>query len=368
MSFKGFLKGNTTVTLKLGPFLDSTDGTTAETALTVSQADVRLSKNGGDFAQKNDTNTATHDELGYYDCQINTTDTNTYGILRVVVAESGALVVDQSYAVLPEPLFASFFPSASGDPLPVFGILDWGTAQASASGTLVHRPGLNLANDIPNGAAEHIYSGTGAGQTRIVYDFVNATDTASISPDWTTTPSTDSLYVTFGAPPAPTNSAAIPAVNTTHAAGTAWGSGAITAASIASDAITAAKIAADAITAAKIATGAIDADAIAADAVTEIQSGLATAAALATVDAIADTLALGIIIGSAVTGTLSTTQATSDLTGYADNQLIGRVIIWTSGACDGEATDITGYASTGGLLTFTALTTAPANGDTFKIV
>lgn len=45
-----------------------------------------------------------------------------------------------------------------------------------------------------------------------------------------------------------------PEVNTTHAAGTAWGSGAITAASIASDAITAAKIAADAITAAKVAS------------------------------------------------------------------------------------------------------------------
>jgi len=57
-----------------------------------------------------------------------------------------------------------------------------------------------------------------------------------------------------------------PEVNTTHAAGTAWGSGAITAASIAANAITAAKIAADA----------IDADAIAADAVTEIQSGLST--------------------------------------------------------------------------------------------
>lgn len=91
-----------------------------------------------------------------------------------------------------------------------------------------------------------------------------------------------------------------PEVNTSHAAGTAWGSGAITAASIAtgaidadaiadnaidagaiaSDAITAAKIATGAITSAKfaagaidaaaVATGAIDADALAADAVTEI--------------------------------------------------------------------------------------------------
>jgi hypothetical protein len=79
-------------------------------------------------------------------------------------------------------------------------------------------------------------------------------------------------------------------------------------------------------------------------------------------------MASGIITGAAATGTLSTTQATSDLTGYADDQLIGRVIIWTSGAADGEATDITDYASASGLLTFTALTTAPGNGDTFKIV
>ena len=94
----------------------------------------------------------------------------------------------------------------------------------------------------------------------------------------------------------------------------------------------------------------------------------ATAANLATVDAIVDNLNLGIIYGAAATGTLSTTQATSDLTGYANDQLIGRVIIFTSGDAEGEATDITDYASASGLLTFTALTTAPADGDTFKIV
>jgi hypothetical protein len=141
-----------------------------------------------------------------------------------------------------------------------------------------------------------------------------------------------------------------PEVNATHAGGVAWGSGAITAASIANDAITAAKIAdgaidagalaadcitaakiatgaidadaiadgaidagalaADCITAAKIATGAIDADAIAdgaidagalaadcitaaklaADVTTELQSGLATAAALTTVENKIDTI------------------------------------------------------------------------------
>ena len=80
------------------------------------------------------------------------------------------------------------------------------------------------------------------------------------------------------------------------------------------------------------------------------------------------TMESGIIEGAAATGTLSTTVATTDLTGYADDQLIGRVIVWTSGACEGEATRISDYANTNGQMTFTALTTAPANGDTFKLV
>lgn len=82
-----------------------------------------------------------------------------------------------------------------------------------------------------------------------------------------------------------------PEVNTSHAAGTAWGSGAITAASIASDAITAAKIAdgaidataiaTGAITAAKFAAGAIDAAAIATDAIGAAEISAAAGSKLA---------------------------------------------------------------------------------------
>lgn len=65
---------------------------------------------------------------------------------------------------------------------------------------------------------------------------------------------------------------------------------AIDAGAIATGAITAAKFAAGAIDAAAIATNAIDADALAADVTTELQSGLATAAALATVQADTDNI------------------------------------------------------------------------------
>lgn len=104
-----WLKQSTAVTIKLGPFVDSTDGNTDETALTISQADVRLSKNGGDFAQKSDTTAATHDELGYYDVPLNTIDTNTLGSLLVAVHETGALPVWQNFMVVPANVWDSLF-------------------------------------------------------------------------------------------------------------------------------------------------------------------------------------------------------------------------------------------------------------------
>ena len=94
------LKKSTAATIKLGPFIDDTDGKTAETGLTIAQADVRLSKNGGDFAQTNNTAGATYDENGYYDIPLNATDTGTLGRLRVAVSKSGALPVWQDFLVV----------------------------------------------------------------------------------------------------------------------------------------------------------------------------------------------------------------------------------------------------------------------------
>ena len=46
-----YLRQSTAQTVRFGPFLDSTDGVTAETALTIAQADMQLSKDGGAFSQ-----------------------------------------------------------------------------------------------------------------------------------------------------------------------------------------------------------------------------------------------------------------------------------------------------------------------------
>jgi len=94
------LKQSTAATIVLGPFVDNTDGYTPETALTISQADIRLSKNGGAFAQTNNAAGATHMENGNYSVPLDATDTNTIGRLRVAVYESGALSVWRDFEVL----------------------------------------------------------------------------------------------------------------------------------------------------------------------------------------------------------------------------------------------------------------------------
>jgi len=96
-----WLKQSTAVEIGIGPFVDSTDGFTAETALSITQPDIRLKKNGGAWAQKNAAQTLAHEENGWYEIALDTTDTNTLGILIVAITKSGALPVWKEYLVVP---------------------------------------------------------------------------------------------------------------------------------------------------------------------------------------------------------------------------------------------------------------------------
>lgn len=102
MGFCGELRANTAVDVLIGPFVDDTDGKTAETGLTLSQADIKLSKLGQALAQKNDDTAAAADANGYYNCELDATDTNTEGTLTLIVHESGALPVRHDFMVLAE--------------------------------------------------------------------------------------------------------------------------------------------------------------------------------------------------------------------------------------------------------------------------
>jgi len=95
-----YLKQSTAVTIKLGIFVDSTDGITPEESLTINQSNILLSKNSGALTQKNESSASAHDSSGYYDCDLDTTDTATAGRLQVVCNISGALPVYHEFTVL----------------------------------------------------------------------------------------------------------------------------------------------------------------------------------------------------------------------------------------------------------------------------
>lgn len=159
-----YLRQSTTQTVRFGPFLDSTDGVTAETALTIAQADMQLSKDGGAFAQKNAAGNATHDQSGWYSTSFNTTDTNTVGELILDVQVSGALAVWLRYWVLEEAIYDSLFgASAAGfDGNQRVDVGEWlGTAVTSGTGG--PDVNVNAISDDTTAAqnAEAFFDGTG---------------------------------------------------------------------------------------------------------------------------------------------------------------------------------------------------------------
>lgn len=73
--------------------------------------------------------------------------------------------------------------------------------------------------------------------------------------------------------------------------------------------------------------------------------------------------------GAAVTGTLNSTQATTNITGAVEDYYVGWELRVTSGARSGERSVITDFNVTNGKLTFSpALTGAMANGNTFTLI
>lgn len=99
------LRQSTSQVIRFGPFVDSTDGVTPETGLTIAQADMQLSKDGSAFAQKNAVGNATHDVDGWYTTTLDATDTNTTAELILQVNVAGALPVWVSYDVVTQSFY-----------------------------------------------------------------------------------------------------------------------------------------------------------------------------------------------------------------------------------------------------------------------
>jgi hypothetical protein len=217
MAFCGYLRQSTATTLVIGPFLDDTDGKTPETLLTINQSEVLLWKEGGTtFAQKNESTAATHRSSGLYTTPINTTDTNTAGMLVVSVTKTGALPIKQEYQILPALVYDQRFSLNAGA---LNGVVAYGTAQFATATTIQLAATEVNADDTLIGCVVGAYGATqGYWQFRAITDYVLSTDTATVD-GWTVTPSGTITYVVYAAAPGSTSSP-IPA-NTVQIAGTA---------------------------------------------------------------------------------------------------------------------------------------------------
>ena len=100
------LKQSTTVTIRIGPFLDAGDGVTEEVGL--GSMGVEVSKNHGAFAARNSATATAHDAEGWYSCELDATDTNTLGPLIVKAHASAThLPVWREFVVVPAMIYDS---------------------------------------------------------------------------------------------------------------------------------------------------------------------------------------------------------------------------------------------------------------------
>jgi hypothetical protein len=94
--------------IPLGYFVDSTDGNTEETGLTIANTDIKLWKMGATSLANKNSGGGTHISNGIYYCVLDATDTNTLGAMVVFVHVAGALAVRVECEVLAANVYDSW--------------------------------------------------------------------------------------------------------------------------------------------------------------------------------------------------------------------------------------------------------------------
>jgi hypothetical protein len=140
----GLLKQSTAAHILFGPFVDKTNGVDLEVAAGIitsidhATTGIFLSKNGGAAAIRHQNVTASVlDAYGYYQVHLDTTDTDTVGRLKVIMAEAATfLPVGDDFTVLPANVYDSLMGTDTLD-VQVTGIgADVITAAAIANGAI----------------------------------------------------------------------------------------------------------------------------------------------------------------------------------------------------------------------------------------
>lgn len=124
----------------LGRFLDSTDGDTEETGLTIANTDIKLWKSGATTLASKNSGGATHIANGVYYATLDATDTNTYGPMKVLVHVSGALDIELPCMVMNADAYDALL-AANGTGNIESNVVEWaGTATTLGNGA----PDVNI--------------------------------------------------------------------------------------------------------------------------------------------------------------------------------------------------------------------------------
>ena len=420
------LKQSTAVTFRIGPFLDKDDGVTEETALSLVATDVQISKNGAAYSNKNSATAPSHDSDGWYSCVFDTTDTNTLGYFAYKVHDNTTHlpVWDDKIMVVPANVYDSLVggsdvldanvtqwlgtaaatPTTAG--VPEVDATHWAGTATTISATSA-KPEVDVASVHDDAtAASNLesacdnYSATrGLAGTALPAAAADAagglpisdaggldmdsikTDTAAILVDTGTTldGKIDTIDTNVDAILVDTGTTLDGKINTID---TVVDTILVDTADMQPKLGTpAADISAD-IAAVKTDTGNIETDTQ--DIQTRLPAALVGGRMDSDVEAInndtdaADNLAASakqITPGTVDTATNGHTPTTTefqadDITEATDDHYNGRTVIFTSGVLLDQMTDITDYTNVGGIgqFTVTAMTEAPSNNDTFRII
>lgn len=378
-----YLKQSTQIRVRVGPFVDATDGVTPETGITLGAAD-QAEALKADGAATVDISGATWAAVtgadGWYDLTLTTSHTDTVGELLVVVQDSSVcLGVHRTFQVVEEAIYDAYFGSGAT------GLLPANVTQISGDSTAAD----NLEAD---------YDGTGYNKANSTIGTTTTnTDMRGTDSAYTGTPPTAAAIAdqvwdeataghttagTFGEQVKTDIDAILADTAEIGAAGAgltgvpwnaAWD------AEVESE-VTDALNAYDPPTKAEIDAGfAAQNDLDAAGIRTAV--GLASAnmdTQLSTIDGNVDAIkAVSDVIDESkpsgtASGTPTTTTMVSDIGVTVDDQFKGRLVRFksdtTTAALQNQMTDITACTASSNTLTFTALTTAPVSGDTFEIV
>lgn len=125
--------------ISLGFFLDSTDGDTAETGLTIANTDIGIRKGGTTTIVNKNSGGATHIASGIYSAVLDATDTNTIGMLEVYCHVAGALANKERYMVLHQ---------ASYDALLTNGLNDIPATDVVSNGAITTLTGSVVSVDV----------------------------------------------------------------------------------------------------------------------------------------------------------------------------------------------------------------------------